>query len=502
MWAMTAPLLFADRPDDVNRVRDAFDQAGYTAENVQEAVGKDGFTFLSRGELAPVLRRTQGGSPLETLIRLFLCGVPVEVAAAERALAPLAVADWAAAGMVLVDGPTVVGLLKLRPFLLQGNHWVLPYDSNRRDDHVADYVIGIGAASMTLAGMTVRSPTSRGLDLGTGSGIQALYASAHAGHVVATDRNQRAVDFAAFTMALNSIGNVEARQGDLFAPVAGERFGLIVSNPPFVISPDARFDYRDSGLPGDEICRRIVTEAPAHLEDGGWCQLLANWAHIAGIDWRERLGGWVEGTGCDAWVIQRDVQDVETYASTWIRHDESDPHQTGRAFDAWMDHYERTGTEAVGFGLITLRRTTNPRPWQRVEELFQDFTLPCGDAIAATFDRAVWMASLGDDDRSLLDARLAVHADVRLQERRQAAAGRWVLEEARLQCTSGLGYVGSTDLPGAGLVAGCDGATPLGELVQRLADAIGAAPEEVTPQVLPIVRRLIEQGFLTAATGS
>ncbi len=498
---MTPSLLFADRPDEINRVRDAFEAAGFTAANVQEAVGKDGFTFLSRSELAPVLRRTQGGSPLETLIRLFLCGVPVELGAAERALAPLRVADWEAAGMVAVDGAEVAGLLKLRPLTLGGCEWVVPYDSNRREDHVADYVIGVGPASLTLAGMTVRPPVARCLDLGTGSGIQALFASAHADRVVATDRNPRAVAFAAFTMALNSIGNVEARQGDLFEPVTGERFGLIVSNPPFVISPDRRFEYRDSGLPGDEVCRRIVTEAPDHLEEGGWCQLLANWAHIAGTDWRERLASWVEGTGCDAWIVQRDVQEAETYASTWIRHEEASAADAAEAFDAWMDHYEQTGTEAVGFGLITLRRSAAATPWLRIEELYQDVDLPCGDAIASMFARATFLADLGDDDRRLLDARLVVGDDVQLHEHRRAAAGRWILEDARLQLTGGLRYTGSTDLPGAGLVAGCDGTTRLGDLVQRLADAIGADPQEITPQVLPIVRRLVEQGFLTPAAG-
>ncbi len=502
MSGMTAPLLFADRPDYIKRVREGLDVAGFTERNIQNVIGTNGFTFLSRRELAPVLRRTGGGSPLETLIRLFLCGVNVERAAAERALAPLPVEAWISAEMVTIDGANVAGLLKLRPLDLAGNEWIVPYDSNRRDDHVADYVIGVGPASLTLAGLTVRPPVARCLDLGTGSGIQALYAHAHADEVVATDRNPRAVAFAEFTMALNAIENVEARQGSLFEPVAGEQFGLIVSNPPFVISPDTRFDYRDSGLPGDEICRRIVAEAPSHLEEGGWCQLLANWAHIEGVDWRERLTGWLEGTGCDAWIIQNDVQDVETYASTWIRHDESDMANTAEAFDAWMEHYERSGTEAVGFGLITLRRTASERPWQRIEELPQDFVLPCGDKIAATFTRAAWLLARGADDRALLEARLLVNDDVRLRDSRRASAGRWLLEETVLQLEHGLRYTGATDPQGAGLIAGCDGTARLGELVQRLADSIGADTAEITPQALPIVRRLIEQGFLTPAATS
>ena len=307
--------------------------------------------------------------------------------------------------------------------------------------------------------------------------------------------------FAAFAMALNAIGNVETRHGDLFDPVAGERFGLIVSNPPFVISPDARFDYRDSGLPGDEICRRIVARAPAHLEEGGWCQLLANWAHVAGVDWRERLASWIEGTGCDVWVIQRDVQDVEAYASTWLRHEGGATAASGEAFEAWMAHYERTGVEAVGAGLITMRRSTSTTPWQQIDELSHDITFPCGDAIAARFARATWLTERGGDDRMLLDATFTVSEDVRLRERRLASEGRWLLEEAQLQLTDGLRYSGSIDLPGAGLVAACDGTTVLGELVRRLAAAIDADPDEITPQVLPIVRRLVEQGFLTPSVG-
>lgn len=498
---MSSPLLFADRPDDIKRVRDCLAAAGYTARNIGELIGRNGFAFLSRDELAPVLRRTRGGSPLETLVRLFLCGVAVERAAAERALAPLAVDDWRRAEMVTGDGDGVTGLLKLRPLDLAGNEWTIPYDSNRRDDHVADYVIGVGPASLTLAGLTVRPRVGRCLDLGTGSGIQALYASKHSDHVVATDRNERAVAFAAFTMALNGISNVETRSGNLFEPVADEQFGLIVSNPPFVISPDARFAYRDSGLPGDDLCRQIVSTAPAHLADGGWCQLLANWAHLKDVDWRERLAGWLDGTGCDAWVIQNDVQDVEKYASTWIRHDEPDPRRTGDAFGAWMEHYERTGTEAVGFGLITLRRTTSQRPWRRIEELPQEFVLPCGDAIAATFGRATWLEECGADDRALLDATLVVDDDVRLRDTRRASAGRWIAEESVLQLEHGLRYTGAIDAPGAGLIAGCDGTARLGDLVQRLADSVGLDAAEVTPQVLLIVRRLIEQGFLGPADG-
>ncbi|HEX3539462.1 MAG TPA: methyltransferase [Acidimicrobiales bacterium] len=492
--APPATFLFADRPEEIANLRRALDRAGYTVAGVRAAIGEHGFTFLSRAEVAPVVRRTAGGSPLDTLIRLFLCGVAVEPAAAEAALAPLDLHGCAAAGLVHVDAAGVVGGLKIRPYDVTGRQWLVAYDSAGRGAHRADFVLGIGAASLTLASMTVRPTVGSLLDLGTGSGIQALHGLGQAERIVATDRNPRAVAVAAFNFALNGATEITVRRGDLFAPVTGERFDLIVSNPPFVISPEDRFDYRDSGLPLDEICRRIVRQAGAHLNDGGWCQLLANWAHRSGEDWRARLAGWFEGTGCDAWVIQRDVEDIEHYASTWIRHEEPDPARTGEAFNRWMDFYQQAGIEAVGSGLITMRRTTRPTPWLRIEEVTQDIAVPSGDAIEATFHRLEWLAGRPEGD--LQNQRLVVADDVRLYETRRVHEGRWVAEEHELRQLQGLRHVGSVDPPGAGLIAGCDGQRTVGQLIDRLADSVGADVTDVTPQAVAIVTRLVEQGFL------
>src|SRR3989442_659651 len=83
---------------------------------------------------------------------------------------------------------------------------------------------------------------------------------------VATDINPRALAFTQISAALNDIDNVETRLGSLFEPVAGETFGLITCNAPYVISPKARWQYRDAGFPGDEFSRLVVTSAAAHLE--------------------------------------------------------------------------------------------------------------------------------------------------------------------------------------------------------------------------------------------
>lgn len=472
-------------PTDADRLRDALARARFNTVGVAEVIGANGFGFLARGDLGPVLRRTAGGSPIETLIRLFLCGVAVPAVDAERAL-PLT------REIVDVRGESVTARCAITPTTHDGREWLVPSDA-ARGDRAADYVNGVGPASMTLAGLTIRRPVRRALDLGCGSGVQTLFASAHVESIVATDRNARATAFADFAMRLNGVPNIETRTGDLFEPVAGEHFDLIVSNPPFVISPEARFIYRDSGLAGDEISRRIVAEAPTHLNEGGWCQLLANWAHLRNEDWQDRVAGWIDDIGCDAWVVQSRVEEAETYASGWIRHDYPDGNPA--LFDEWMTYYERIGLEAVGFGLITLRKTERAQPWRCVEELGQEFVLPCGDDIAAAFDRAIWLDT--HDDRSLLDAVLVVSPHATLQQTHFAAEGEWFLDRSLLQLERGLHYAISIDALGADLVAGCDASTRLGDLVHRLADTLGVDAAAIVPSCVAIVRRMIQQGFVT-----
>ncbi len=117
----------------------------------------------------------------------------------------------------------------------------------------SDHVLGAGGASLTLAQFTMRKPVGRVLDLGTGCGIQALHASRHSESIVATDLSERAADYVRFNAALNEVA-FDVRLGSMLEPVAGEQFDLIVSNPPFVITPRTEgegelpmYEYRDGG---------------------------------------------------------------------------------------------------------------------------------------------------------------------------------------------------------------------------------------------------------------
>lgn len=122
--------------------------------------------------------------------------------------------------------------------------------------------------------------SARVLDLCTGSGLIAISAAlAHSAEAVAVDVSRRAVWTARLNARLNGV-RLRAVRGDLFAPVAGERFDLIASNPPYLPGPAGELPRRgparawEGGVHGRVFIDRICDGAPAHLRPGGVLLLL------------------------------------------------------------------------------------------------------------------------------------------------------------------------------------------------------------------------------------
>jgi release factor glutamine methyltransferase len=106
------------------------------------------------------------------------------------------------------------------------------------------------------------------LDMGTGSGICAVFAARHARRVVAVDINLAAVRCAGINALLNHVEHkIDLRHGDLFAPVLEERFDLILFNPPFVQGPPR--DDRDRAWRSNDVAERFAAGLGAHLKPAG-----------------------------------------------------------------------------------------------------------------------------------------------------------------------------------------------------------------------------------------
>ncbi|HEX6247914.1 MAG TPA: class I SAM-dependent methyltransferase [Nocardioidaceae bacterium] len=463
-------------------------------------LGSTAHAALSRNETTPGLRRTADGSPLATLTRLWLLQATVARDAADRALPDL-VEPLADLGVLELRGDRVRALVDVRPYADEEHDWwvlsdLTPGLDGRNLRVGPDHVLGISSASTSLAQLTIREPVDSALDLGTGCGVQALHLATHVQEVRATDVNERALWITGLNAELNGVASeVDVVDGSLYDPVAQERFDLIVTNPPFVISPATgeRLVYRDSGLPGDEVVRRVVSEAPAHLRPGGWAQVLANWVIEADRPWDQRLREWVAGSGCDVWVVQREVADPAAYVELWLK--DAGLHGTpdyAERYDAWLAWFEERGVEGIGFGWLNLRRTDREDPVLRFEEWPYEVEQPVGPEIADWGRRVDLERSL--DDEALLAARLAARVDVRQET--YGEPGAEDPEEIVLRQQRGLRRARKVDTVEAALVGACDGELSIGRILGALATLLERDPAELATAYLPVVRDLLVEGFL------
>ena len=513
-------------------LRDDLISSAYGVDGVEEILGPLAAAALHREQPLPARRAVAAAvagrppsdhDPRATLAALFLLGMPVPRGALDRALPETGAAGAERLGLVTAQGAApdddVRAAVDLRPYssadAMGDVGWWLASDLGELTTGgrlATDHVLGAGGASLTLAQVTMRSPVGRALDLGTGCGIQALHAARHAQRVTATDISRRALSFAAFNVALNAQARaeVELRHGSMLEPVAGEQFDLVVSNPPFVITPHAGaagrtvadalgdYEYRDGGRAGDDLVRDLIRGVGDVLAPGGTAQLLGNWEHRRGEPWAERVGAWLDDAGLDAWIIQREVLDPAEYAETWIRDGgttpDREPDAWGAAYGAWLDDFASRDVEAVGFGIVTLRRpVSGPPTLRRLEEHAGSVRQPLGAHVARSLAGHDWLASR--DDTALAAARLVTTADV--TEERYLTPGAADPNVVVLRQGDGLGRGVHASSPLAALVGVCDGELTVGQIVGALATLFEVPVDALAAELLPAVRGLVRDGFLT-----
>lgn len=315
-------------------------------------------------------------------------------------------------------------------------HRAAAVDARRRDDVLIasdwgelagaipgpDHVMPVGGATRTLAALAAYGADERVLDVGTGCGYHAILAALCGARVTATDVSARALGYARFNAALAG-AEIDFRRGSLLEPVRGprsdpadaldsldslsaarERYDVVVSNPPFVITPEAaRADgvrtYRDGGREGDSLLAELVGELRCVLAPGGRAWMLGNWEIKASDaapdrplgsvsdlssgaapdrplgsasdllcdaapdrqldavpDWARGPAAWIPD-GLDAWVIQREVLAPPDYAEMWLRDGGQTPRDRGyeKAYAAWLEDFARRGVVGVGMGYISVR---------------------------------------------------------------------------------------------------------------------------------------------------
>lgn len=460
--------------------------AGYEAQRIQERLATGDQLLARSPELPSYLRRLGDADELAVLLRLFLLGVPITRARLEELVGAQLRARLAGAGLLVEHAEAVHGAARLVPhdeLLIASDH------AGAAEQH-ADHVPGVHRPSVALAHLTVRGEGEHALDMGTGNGIQAILLAAHAERVVATDVNTRALAYAAFNAALNGVRNVEMRRGSFFEPVEGEQFDLVVANPPYVVSPESAYLFRDSGMRGDAVSEHVVRATPAALAPGAFASLLIAWA-LDPDDPAERPRSWLDGSGCDAFLLHTSTDDPIETATAWNRDLLDRPEAYAEALDRWLTYYRELEIEHLGYACLVLRKRTDGRDgWLQAQQLPRAALRPAGRHVRKLFETQDRLSEVDSDD-ALLDRRLRVVDDAVVTQDTRFAEGRWHAETLTLRLESGLPFSAELDPPTARLIRELDGSRTLREALAAAVD--GDAAQETG---LALARRMLEVGFL------
>jgi hypothetical protein len=478
--------------DELRRLKHWLTELGYTELGLQAAYGVS--KTVKRDAMRSFLHRTRKSGTLPLLARLFLAGEATLEEAVRREWPDWAFELFLEAGFLTRDSGA------LRPGITIVPRGELLFISDALSvlggEHTAEFVLPAGTeASAVLADLTLRTSVGRTLDLGTGCGEQALMAAAHSKIVVATDINLRAVRYAEMNALLNGIDNVEIRTGDLFEPVKGESFDLIVSNPPFVPAPGKMFTYRDTDEELDGLCHRLVTEVPAYLTQGGFFQMLCEWVELRDEPWQQRIAGWLDGTVCDGWVLHWPSQSPDDY--TAIRLGEvSGPglEAGGDDYAEWVESFTTKGVGAIHPGLVVLRRREGPN-WIRYQPVVRSVGGVAGDTIRRCIAGCDFVDARVSDE-ALLGMVLFPYPDLRVEQVREYTSDGWQATSVRAQLSGGLALETELDPAAAMLLHQFDGLRTVRECLDRLAEFMDTEPAKIADSGLETTRSLVSSGLL------
>ena len=456
---------------------------GYNTDVLTENLGRA--RPPAEGEQQQMFDDSREITTANVLVRLFLLGAPIDEATLEEFLsAPIIEFCKASQLLTVVDGMVraSIVIVPVEDLLLASDAFEI-----LGTDDAQQFVLPASTHSANfLRYLTIRTNVTSTLDLGCGCGIQALFAARHSKQVVATDISTRALWYTQFNAALNGIDNVGTVEGSLFEPLAGQTFDLIISNPPFVISPSETFEYRDNPMELDEFCKALAREAPQHLNDGAHLQMLCEWVEIEGEPWQERISDWIRG--CDAWILHASPLTPETYVRQRASDISGDSVDTG-AIDTWQQYFRKHKVRAVHPGMITLRKRDADN-WLHVQNLMGDVTTAAGQAISSGIEAVDFLEACDDD--ALLAATLILADELAAEEMRDDDQVVGVC----LRLNNGL----NTDVEIDGAVAAFlnlfNGKRTVHDCTVELGKVADADPEDLTQDLLAIVRVFASRGFL------
>jgi methylase of polypeptide subunit release factors len=478
-----APHPVADRAS-ARLLGEALRRIDYTEETIVDLLGDDAYS--GDPDDVPVFERRLSSMPLDTVVRLFFLQLRVPAGDVTAALGSRALEALEATRLAQVADEVVP-----RSRILPIDELLIASDDHASGDEPPDYVAAYTPTSRVCEALTPRHRVGRALDVGTGSGVQALFAARHARRVVATDVNPRALAYTEVNAALNGFDNIECRRGSFFEPVERETFDLITCNAPYVVSPEKRLTYRDAGFEADQLSERLVEQASTHLVEGGFATLVLSWVADDEDAPDQHALAWTKRSGCDSWILPVWGSDPLEHAATWNVDVARDGNAFSDALDHWTRYLSRFGVRWVTEGAIVLHRRPGRGHRARIDELEEDNLEDAADQVRRAFAARARLAELGKQ-ADLLDTRLARAATLELE--REIAPGRGGRSKGYIHLAGGTRSTVAVGSSALDVVAALDGKKKLRDVVQRAAK--GADEATLKRQAVKACRELLELGAL------
>ncbi|WP_170973323.1 methyltransferase [Rhizobium sp. FKY42] len=208
---------------------------------------------------------------LRILVELFAFGAEIDVRQLPQELGWIST-ELPRAGVAIFDGRKLQLKVGLRLLPVAGRWLFCTPPGTGLSHYLGDDSVALMLRIQPRAEATV-------LDLCSGSGLQALHCAGFARRITAVERNRDAVELAQVNVMLNRLeGKIDVLQGDMFEPVEGRQFDLVVANPPLLPVPDSLPDLSigHGGYDGMRACCRILEGLPAALSPSGRGHLIAS----------------------------------------------------------------------------------------------------------------------------------------------------------------------------------------------------------------------------------
>ena len=329
------------------------------------------------------------------------------------------------------------------------------------------------------------------LDLCSGAGLGALLAATFAKRSWAVDGSARATRFARFNAALNQLPNATALHGDLYAPVVGQTFDLIIAHPAY--TPPFELERRNALDDGEGVLREILAGLPEHLRPGGqfFCDCLLGEQEAAPLEQRLRAMLGAHEDDFDIVIGQGPSLDPVHYYADLAREGQASFEQVSR----WNRAFERLGVrELLSVALLVQRRDT-PRQVVTSRRALSSLTS------AADLQWVIrWLTATSDWDlpklRRLLNSHPRMSPRTQLRSRSVLREGQWMVEECELVTLAPFAVEAACPNWYATLLMWCDGRMSAREHLQFLRDTHVVPDNAPEDAFASMIRQLVDNGLV------